>query len=228
MKGILKTAGIAAIAAIFGVSTSATRAALVTTIGSPATTETGTVDGWDITTPAGVVLLIESTGNTITIEKEATFPNGASLGITFDGMANSTAASTFIVTGESIVNESGLNWTGFTDAVAAESGTATVSSVLDGGAIAAHYVLTLASNSGGVVSYTGSQLNHQTTDWGSYAGDTSTLTINASAGGVFVLDEIPTVSTSTVVPLPNAAWQGLVGLGGLALVAFGKKLKATA
>lgn len=227
MKAILKTAAIAAIAAIFGFSTSTTRAAVVT-IGSPVTTETGTVDGWDITTPAGVVLLIESTGNTITLEKEATFTSGASLGITFDGIANSAPASTFIVTGESIVNESSFNWTGFTDAVVAEVGTASVDSVLDGGAISAHYVLTLASDTGGIASYTGSQPTHTTTDWGSYAGDTSTLTIDASADGVFVLDEIPTVSGTTVVPLPTAAWQGLVGLGGLALLAFGKKLKATA
>jgi hypothetical protein len=230
MKGLLKTAGVAAVAATLGFAVTASRAAQVIVVIPPDGTTT-LADGWAITTPAGISLTVTENGNNLTIEKHAGFTNSNSLGITFDGV-HVTGSSTITLTGENLTNESGMSWSGFDDVLNDEvpADPATLTSIFNGGAIGTTYVLSLAGSSGGVVSYTGSQASGATTNWGSYVtGDTSTLGITAAAGGIFTLDEIPIVGGGGVsVPLPSAVWQALVGLGGLALVAFGKKLKATA
>jgi len=229
MNRLLKTASVAAIAALLGFSATSSRAAQVI-VGIPPDGTTTLADGWAITTPAGISLTIIENGNTLTVEKHAGFTTSDSLGVTFDG-THVTGTSTITLTGENLTNESGTTWSGFDDVVTAEipADPATVTSIFNGGAIGTTYVLSLAGSSGGVISYSGSQASGTTTNWGSYVtGDTSTLGISAAAGGIFTLDEIPIVGSGPAVPLPSAVWQGLVGLGGLALIAFGKKLKATA
>jgi hypothetical protein len=228
MKGMLKSASIAAFAAILGFSATTTRAAQVVVVAPDQTVDLS--NGWDITTAAGISLTVTVSGNTITVEKHAAFLNSNSLGITFDGTASASAA-TVVLTGENLTNESGDTWSGFYDVVNNEivGGTATVTSAFVGGNVGGTYVLTLSSNSGGIVAYTGSQASGTTSNWGSYVTlDTSTFSIAASAHDVFTLDEIPIAGGSDAVALPSAAWQGLIGLGGLAIFAFSKKLKATA
>jgi hypothetical protein len=77
-----------------------------------------------------------------------------------------------------------------------------------------------------MVTYTGTQMNGATSEWGT----PSMLTINAPvvAAGVansFTLGETPTGSSPppTGVPLPAAVWQTLAMLLGLGVVGAGRK-----
>jgi hypothetical protein len=72
----------------------------------------------------------------------------------------------------------------------------------------------------------GTQANLATSLWG--IGTDGDLLIDADPLGIgttFVFKEVPVID-STPVPLPAALWQGLGGLGTLALIAAAKKRKA--
>jgi hypothetical protein len=225
MSGLLKTAGVAAIAAMLGFSAGPSRAAQVPAI-PPDSSET--VDGWIITTSAGIGLTdISVTGNTISLAKNAAFSGNVSLGISFNG-ANATGPVTIVLTGETVTNNTGTTWSGFDDQVVPEGvGSApSITSAFTGGNLNSSYVLTLSGSStlpGTILAYNGTQGAGVTTNWGSFAGDTSTLTISATGPSIFAFDEAP-VTGSVAVPLPSAAWQSLGGLGALALFALRKKL----
>jgi hypothetical protein len=75
----------------------------------------------------------------------------------------------------------------------------------------------------------GTQANMASVLWG--IGPDGDLIIDANPDGIgtsFSFKEVP-VNGSTpppvLVPLPAAAWQGLAGLLGLGLIAYGKSLK---
>jgi hypothetical protein len=178
-----------------------------------------TVGGWTITTPTGIALTIDSSdNNTLVIEKAADFtaPTGGLL-ISFLKTGDSADASV-IFGNESVSNSTGNTWSGFDFLLMNELGTAKFDSVANVFAPPTGYSGVSLDSAHDLLSYTGTQATGTTSMWGSgVSGDQ--LLIDAGGASAFVFKELP------VVPLPAAAWQGLVGLAGLGAIASVRKLK---
>jgi hypothetical protein len=226
MKRFLKTAAIALVAAVGGVSS--------TSFGQVVSVSTNiasgsTYDGWTITFPSDINLVVDpaSTGSELQLEKLATFKSASSgLIITFV-QASANAASTFDINGEALTNESGVNWGGFQYLlINHDAGAAFTQSA--GSPFAPPVGYNAVSFSSTSVVYSGSQANGATSDWGMDPADGGLIwTVDpAGVGTRFDLKEIPLTGGFTpVVPLPAAGWQGLSGLLGLGAIALGKNLK---
>jgi len=204
MKKLLTFAGVGAIAAMLGLAAPAGATSVPITSGQ-------TVDGYTITFPSSIQLVVDtSPAGTLVLEKAATFNTIGGLVITFDKVSSS-APSNIDINSENITNHTGSAWGEF-DYVLFGGGTFTSKFNAPIG-----YNPGVISNGGLVVAYTGFQGAGTTEAWGPGAPD---LVINDTTG-VLNFKEIP-----VGVPLPASAWQGLVGLLGLGAVRYGKTLKA--
>ncbi len=198
------------------------------------------IDGWDISWSTGVGLAIvqdSSSADEVDIEKTATFtaPNQG-YQITFAPVSGytGTVATEFVIPDETIVNDTGSSFNGFSFAILNTTSTlATFDSVgrtfIPPTGTGYNYTSVSLSPGNTVLTYVGTQGNGVTSFWGdgdpSASGDN--LLIDAPAGSDFSLKELSSSGSGPgpVVPLPAAAWQSLAGLGGLALVGLGRRLK---
>jgi hypothetical protein len=184
--------------------------------------QTASAGGWDITAPTGVVVVAYQMCDMLTVEKFADFTSTSPAAISFAPLAGATAKIDVVT--EMITNESGSNWNGFTFSVS--GGGATFDSV--GRSFIPAFNPNPADNystinfSSTSVAYGGTQDNHLTSAWG--GSDGSDLLID-TADEAFQFIEAPTAGSTPAVPLPSAALQALVGLGGLGLLATARTLK---
>jgi len=232
-------------------------AAAVVSLGFIPAAKAASVDlsafGWMADTEAGVDLTILSTSNngiTLSLEKSADFTTGVNangfiepLIITFRQVASS-AVPNIAIDDETIVNNTGADWTGFRFIV--EGGLTNNGTVPHFDEAASVGFLTDPFNVGvyknndkelAAGSSTGKTLSSNALSgniWhpGLAAGD---LTIAAdpfssgSVGQTFVFKEQPvsglTIGGTSVIPLPAAAWTSLSGLLGLGFISNLKNLK---
>ena len=201
-------------------------------------TSPATIDGWTISWPSpGVGLAITQDGtnaNQVNVEKSATFtaPNQG-YQITFVPTVSTPTANVFVIPDESIINATGKSFSGFSF-ILLNTGTAdaTFGGPLTPGFIPPtgpgyDYTSVSLVNGKTELDYTGTQANGATSFWGdgnpNSGGDN--LVIDAPAGSVFSLKELSVSGGGNVVPVPAAAWQSLIGLGGVGLFATLRGLK---
>jgi len=222
MIGKLKTAAIAVFTAAIGVAASSSHAAVIVQSGS-------TYGGWDITTPAGISLVVDSvTSNTISLEKFAAFPNMEGLPITFT-QVSANAVPLIDFANEQVTNLSGSHWSGFQYILANVSeslGAGAVTFQGPGSIFAPPVGYTGVSFTSNLITYTGSQANLATASWGFGADGDLIINANPSHGNTFTQDFVFKEQPLTnLVPLPAAGLQGLAGLLGLGLIASAKTAK---
>jgi hypothetical protein len=198
-----------------------------------ATTVTGgnsvTLDGWTVSAPADVLLTLSDLNGTLDISKTADFttPTAAFL-ITFE-QSSATASPNIEFSNESIANNSGSAWSGFQFLLLNTTSTAATFAGLGNifvPPVGSGYDYTGASldTSKDTLTYTGSQNNGATSAWGgTTASDYLLIDANPAATSpfqVFALKELPELGGGgTTVPLPAAAWQSLIGLASVSLLA---------
>ncbi|HEX4052867.1 MAG TPA: VPLPA-CTERM sorting domain-containing protein [Tepidisphaeraceae bacterium] len=193
------------------------------------------IDGWDISWTTGVGLAInqDSSPGQVDVEKTATFtaPN-QSYQISFAPIPGytGTTATQFVIPDETIVNNTGASFNGFsfvlmpTVAGSTTFGSAQTFSLPTGPGYSYSSVSLTSGNS--VLTYTGTQGNGVTSFWGN--GDPSSsgdnLLIDATPGDSFALLESSSAG-GHAVPLPAAAWQSLIGLAGLGIIGLARQRK---
>jgi len=182
------------------------------------------VDGWAISFPVGIALVNDG-GGSLTLEKAAAFDSLEGLSITFN-QVSASASSTITITDESITNVSGSSFGGFQFLVLNELPGNAADATLQPNAFAGGTSpFTTQSDSPSTITLGGGTLaNDQTAKWGfdSTGGDL-VMNANPATSGqfkVFDLKEIP-----VLIPIPAAAWTGLSGLLGLALIGNAKRLR---
>jgi len=252
MRGFSKSIAIASFAAILGAGASVSVANDSPLPAGPGRSAGGlgpdttlisgdTYQGWTITFPQGlgVELAQDATTNqlVLVLEKFATFTSVSGLNVTFSQNVNWTGtplATSIEVENESITNSSGSNWSRFdfelqTPFTGPNNVAASFVSgnefVPPSGSNGSWSTVSFSSND---IFYTGSQASGTVSLWGQTqtTGDDLLIETNPSDGPVpqsFTFKELPTAGAS--VPLPAAAWSGLTGLLGLALIAVGKRFK---
>lgn len=183
-----------------------------------------TVDGWKITFPVGIAL-VDDGGGSLTLEKAAAFDSVEGLDITFTQLAY-TASSKITITDESITNVSGSAFGGFQFlALNTLPGNAAPASFEANAFAGGTAPFTKQTDSADTISLSGGSLaNDSTAKWG----------FNAS-GGALVIDANPATSglkkvfdfkeAPALIPVPAAAWTGLSGLVGLALIGNAKRVR---
>jgi hypothetical protein len=218
--------------AAFGISS----ARGATVIGS---NSSAVVDGWNITTAAGVSITVDSSsGNTLSLTKAANFtmPNRG-LMVTFQQVGTSSI-STFDITNEALTNSTGSAFSAF-DFLLMNPGPGTVS--FEGVANVfvppvgpgVNYTGVSLNSAKDDLTYTGTQANNTTANFGSSAaGDQLLISAIAGTSGAFqdfTLKELPTNGGTPppAVPLPASVWQSLAVLMGLAGFAGVKKIRKT-
>jgi len=223
-----KKAVIAAVAVVagFGVLRSSQAATLIENGGS------SVVDGWNITTAQGVSLVVTLSGSEISIDKTASFtaPN-QELPVVFQ--ASGSGATQIDFTGEELLNNTGSAFSGF-QFILQNVGTA--NATFDGlgdvfappSGTGVDFTSVALNTSKDILSYTGTQNAGTTSIWGS-ANPGDDLLIDAPVGSEFTLKEVSIAGSGggggSVVPLPSAAWQSLVGLLGLGVIGIGRQIK---
>lgn len=244
MTSVLKRASVTALAmAGLVVGASSARA------GSLALGTSGWTASWDNALDSRLSLVVDGeSSDSVFVEKFATFTTsdvnsaGGPSGLVITLQKTSVNAKPFIVIdNEAIVNNTGQDWNGFsfiiqppTGAVAFDAGKTNVSPPGTGGFSIDPFTTASysASNTrldvgGGTV---GSTVPNNTWFPGQASGE---LTINTAAQpntlSAFFFKELPSFGTGPtpgpVIPLPPAAWSGLSGLLGLALVGTRKHLR---
>ncbi len=220
MSGLLKNAVTAALSLVLGLALNHANAASVTLQGGDPTT----VGGWQIATdPAVTASGISVNGQTLIIQNEAvTFADGNPQGITFTQVSTDAVPYIEIAT-ETIGNSTGSDWTSFKFAL---SGSATFDGISNVFAppfgTGVNYTTVDLNAPRTMVTYTGSQLDGASSNWGSSnPGDDLLIDGNPALSDAFpgfTLDESPQGFVSEVVAAPLAAWQCLVALLALGLV----------
>jgi len=187
-----------------------------------------TVDGWTITTSPGVQIVMDSeTPSTLVLEKFVDFTSNAGAIVTFtQAPSASSPAATTIDLGETITNLTGTTWSAYQNIII--NPLATIQPpVVAGPATIVGGVYDSATASS-TLTYVGTTPDGGTLNFGQN-GQANGLVIdtNPSTGlpgevrQSFMLKEVPTAA----IPLPAAAWSGLSGLVGLALLGSAKKVK---
>ena len=188
--------------------------------------------GWMADTDPGIDLTILSTSNngiTLALEKNAIFTSTAPLNITFRQVSSSAVAN-IAIDDETIVNDSGSNFTGFTFSVS--GGTSNNGAVphfdqaASAGFLTDPFATGSYSSDSTSLSATGGTLTSgafSSNIWhpGLNAGDLTIAAAPFTSGNVnqsFVFTEIPQTATQAI-PLPAAAWTSLSGLLGLGILA---------
>jgi hypothetical protein len=201
------------------------------------------IDGWDISWSTGVGLTVtqDSSASQVDVEKTATFtaPNQG-YQITFEPIMgfSGTTATQFVIPDETIANNTGASFNGFSFVLMPTvAGSTTFDSVartfIPPTGPGYDYTTVNLTSGNTILAYTGTQSDGKTSFWGN--GDPSpsgdNLLIDATAGDGFSLKELSSSGGSgpsgpgSVVPLPAAAWQSLVGLAGLALIGLRRQMK---
>ena len=197
------------------------------------------IDGWTISWPNGVDLAVQqdaSTSTQVDVEKTATFSApGQGFQITFAPSTTSgTTANTFVIPDESITNDTGASFSSFSFIIL---NTGTTAATFAGPGFTpptgTGYNFTSVSlvNGGTDLDYAGTQGNGVTSLWGdgTTAPGGDNLVIDAPAGSDFSLKELAGSGGGPpgppAVPLPASAWQCLVSLGGLGLIAGVRSMK---
>ncbi len=200
--------------------------------------------GWMADTDANIDLTVLSTSNngiTLALEKNATFVSTGALNITFRQVA-SNAVPNIAIDDETIVNDSGTSFVGFTFALTggmSNSGTiphfdqaASVGFLTDPFATGSYNSnSTTLTATGGTLS--SGAFNPGIWHPGLASGDLVIAAAPFSTGSVnqsFVLTETPgtaSVGNPQSIPLPAAAWTSLSGLLGLGALAGAKRAKKT-
>jgi hypothetical protein len=186
-----------------------------------------TVDGWQITPDVGLTVQATVNNDSLSLIKTAVFTTDAPLNIQFV-QAGPTDDNPFEVTSESIENSTGGDWTGITFSLTSPATFGSISEIFSPPAgVGYNYGSGTINAQATMVTYTGTQMNGATSEWGT----PSMLTINAPVAppGVansFTLGETPTGSSPppTGVPLPAAVWQTLTMLLGLGVVGVWRKV----
>jgi hypothetical protein len=198
---------------------------------------TGVDSGWaanynDSLTPQLNLVYKGMVGNDFFIEKDATFNANDMGGLEITFTKTNSNADTLVINDESIINNSGVSWSGFnfelgTGSTGGTPGFAfanTSGSSIGTGAndfdISPFTSFAFSSNNT-ILSMTGGTIANGAV-WMPGATSQSGLAIVASGDGEssFVLKEIP-----NAIPLPAAAWTGLSTLIGLGLVGVAKNAR---
>jgi len=205
---------------------------------SIANDESAVVDGWNITAPVGVSLMVTASGSEIFIQKTADFTElNQGLQVAFQPVAGAGSAATSIdFTNETIEDNTEHAFGGIAFILMnAGSPNATFTSEFAPPVGAGYdYGLGILNSTGDILSYNGAQQTGQSSFWGSSApGDN--LLISALAGSDFSFKELIDSGNGGVVggggpppgtvSLPAAAWQSIAGLGGLALIGVARSIK---
>lgn len=240
MISLLKKASVTALA-VAGLAVVASSAQA----GSLALGTSGWTASWDAGLDSRLSLVVDGeSADSVFIEKFATFTTsdvnsaGGLSGLVITFQKTSVNAKPFIVVdNEAIVNNTGVDWTDFhfiiqppTGQVAFDTGKTNVSPPGTGGFSIDPFTTATYSNNDTVLTVAGgtvgSTIPNNTWFPGAVSGE---LVINTAAGtpalGTFFFKELPSAGTGPVVPLPAAAWSGLSGLLGLALVSSRKHLR---
>lgn len=189
-----------------------------------------TFGGWDISSDPGISLTITGVNSSQVLviqNKSVTFTNGVPLGITFT-QESADAVSSIQFATETIGNATGSDWTGFQfslNGAARFDGVGNVFAPPFGTGV--NYTSVQLNALRDLLTYTGSQSNGATSNWGS-SNPGDDLLIDAVPTGSepfasFTLTESPQGVSSKVVPLPAAAWQSLPVLLLLGVVPVAKK-----
>ena len=201
-------------------------------------TSPATIDGWNISWGTGVGLVVTQDTNAkqVDVEKSATFtaPNQGYQIVFTPVSGGGSAATQFVIPDETIVNKTGSAFSSFSFILINKTTTlATFDSVArtfipPTGSGYDYTSVDLTSST--ILTYTGTQGDGVTSFWGngdpSASGDN--LLIDAPAGSDFALKELSASGPPgppSVVPVPAAAWQSLVVLGGLGLIGLRRQVK---
>lgn len=216
--------GSAAVAVIAGLFMGAASSHAATILKS-GDTVAGT--GWKVTFPVGISLISDG-GSNLTLEKSAAFTSLEGLDITFTQVAT-TATPQIIITDESVTNVSGTPFNSFQFLLQNTLGGLTGAPTLSGGFTDVSPFTTQSLNSDkNTLTLSGGTLGDtDTAKWG-FGANGGELVINAnpSSDGMKVIDfkEAPG-GGRPMIPVPAAAWSGLSGLIGLALIGSAKKAR---
>lgn len=221
MSGFLLKTGAAALALVL--SAGVGRAVGVDISGG----SSADVGGWQIAPGPGVTLTgvsLDSSTNTLLIQNESeTFSSGGTISVSFNQLDEDAASSIEFATA-TIQNSTGSDWNEFTFSVAG-------SAVFDGvGNVFAppfssgvNYSSVTLNVNHNLLTYTGTQSNGATSNWGSSnPGDDLLIDVSTTIPAIvtpsiavplanFSLDELPTAALQ-VVQIPSAAWLSLAGL----------------
>jgi hypothetical protein len=208
----------------------------------PLTDNNGVSSGWTWDVASNVepfvnLVFIRSSGNQFFFEKDAEFRTNDVLAITFNKVDPN--AKTLVINDETVLNNTGTDWNGFRLELSSGStaGTPNFAFATSDNApgIGDFRIDPFAAfqfyNANGGAANTGLLVNGGTavktgSTWFPGAQSNTGLAIVASGTDTtFTLKEIPQTGGTTVIPLPAAAWSGLSGLVGLALVAAVKKAR---
>ncbi|MGD0462533.1 MAG: hypothetical protein ABSB74_08595 [Tepidisphaeraceae bacterium] len=220
MSGLLKNTLSAALSLVLGLALNHANGASVNLQGGDPTA----LGGWQITPdPAVTASGISVNGQTLVIQNEAMTVTGANpQGITFTQVSANAVPFIEIAT-ETIGNSTGSDWTSFAFSLSGSAAFDGISNVfVPPFGTGVNYTTVDLSIPRTLVTYTGSQLNGATSNWGSSnPGDDLLIDGNPAATDAFPsfsLDQSPQGFVSEVIPAPLAAWQSLVALLALACV----------
>lgn len=222
MKRSLKVAAFAAVAALgsFGLSQSHAATAVVNPVSSGEV-----IDGWEITIPTGIQVDQDvqnpNDPNSLFIENMKQMGPGTlneGLVMTFE-QVDPTAASTLTINNETVTNLTGSTIGAFAFQLINGVG---ANASFTGSIFTADGYYNNVTSSSTLVTYTGSQPNNTTQDFGMGTDGNLVIDLNPQGVGTVVnFKEYP--QGGGTVPLPAAALQGLAGLAGLGLIAAAKK-----
>jgi hypothetical protein len=184
------------------------------------------VDGWMISFPVGIAL-VDDGGGSLTLEKAAAFDSLEGLSITFN-QVSASASSTITITDESITNVSGVPFGGFQFLVLNElPGNAAAATLQPNAFTGGTSPFTTQTDSPSTITLGGGTLaNNATAKWGfdSTGGDLA-INANPAATGQFKVFDLKEIPLPAAIPIPAAAWTGLSGLLGLAVIGNAKRLR---
>lgn len=228
MSGLFKKAVPAALFMVLGLTLNHANGASVNLKGG----DPATLGGWQIGLDANVNANgVSIVGDTLLIQNEAiTFTDNGSKGISFTQVSADAVPFIEIAT-NTAGNSTGTNWTAFaftlSGNVASFDGISSIfAPPLSSGVNYDTADLNPARTS---VTYTGSQLNGSTSNWGSTTPNDELLVDGNPTTGTpftsFTMDESPQGFVSEVVSVPAAAWQCLAGLLALGFIPTVRKAK---